>query len=104
MKKNTHNILVVINPTDFGDYDIIAIGDVTLLRQLSHKDRQAFHLIEHSQFGGISILILDTCNTLRDAKKVIKEYKGLAVRKVRTRQPLEGRIPTPNHLGSTLGR
>ena len=76
VKKNKNNITVVIHPTPYNDYDILGLGDVTLLRQMSHKEKW-FHLIKKSKYGGISILIMDTCDTLRGAMSCVKEYRKL---------------------------
>ena len=68
------NIAIVIFPTPYSDYDIIGFGYYPLLRKLSHKVEHS-NLIKLSKFGGISILILDTCDTLRDAISCIKCFK-----------------------------
>ena len=60
----------------YGDYDILAIGDCSLLATLAKKDKY-FDLIKKSKFGNISILVLDTCDTLKDAINCIKKYKKL---------------------------
>ena len=67
-------IMLVIHPTQFQDYDILAIGDVTLLKHLAYKNK-SFHLIKRSKFGGIPILILDTCDTLKQTMNCIKQYR-----------------------------
>jgi len=71
--KNLNNITFVIHPTDYGDFNIIGIGSFNLLRQLALKDK-SFDLIKKSKFGGIPILVLDTCNKLKDANDIIKEW------------------------------
>mgnify|MGYP001578813755 FL=1 len=76
VKKDKNNITVVIHPTPYNDYDILGLGDVTLLRHLSHKN-EWFHLIKKSKYGGIPICILDTTDTLRDAMSCVKEYRKL---------------------------
>jgi hypothetical protein len=72
--KNKNNLMIVIHPTEYQDYDILALGLFHLLEQLSHKVEHS-NLIKLSKFGGISILILDTCDTLRDAISCIKCFK-----------------------------
>ena len=71
VKKHTKNITFVIRPTEFKDYDILAIGD---LGELLAFKKNYHHLIKKSQFGGISILVIDTCDTLSGAKGIISEY------------------------------
>lgn len=76
MKKDKNNLTFVIHPTEYRDYNILAIGASYLLEQLSHKEKH-FHLIKSSKFGGIPLIVMDTCDTLRDAKDCIKQYKEL---------------------------
>jgi hypothetical protein len=76
MKTNYKNIALVIFPTPFCDFDLIAIGDIKLLKQLAHKNKY-FPLIKKSKFGGTPILILDTYDTLSDTMKALKAYKKL---------------------------
>jgi len=73
---NKKNITFVIHPTPYSDFDILAIGSFHLLEQLSHKIEHS-NLIKSSKFGGIPILILDTCDTLRDAMNCIKGCRKL---------------------------
>lgn len=68
------NLLFLINPTEWKDFDIIAVGSYELLKQLSRK-RKYFYLVKRSKFGGIPILVMDTTDTLRGALSCIKEYK-----------------------------
>lgn len=75
-RKLFNNITFVIHPTEYSDYDCVAIGVFYLLEQLSHKEKH-FHLIKKSKFGGIPILILDTCDTISQANHCIKEYRKL---------------------------
>lgn len=72
--KNKYNILVVIHPTKYQDYDILALGSFHLLEQLFHKIEHS-NFIKSSKFGGLPILILDTTDTLRDAISCIKCFK-----------------------------
>ena len=76
MKKlnKTDNIMFLIHPTRFEDFDIIAVGDYSLLTKLK-KTNKGFDLIKRSKFGGIPVLVMDTCDTLRDAMSCIKIYK-----------------------------
>jgi hypothetical protein len=69
-------ITFVIHPTQYEDYDILGIGDCSLLLTLVKKDKY-FHLIKKSKFGEIPILVMDTCDTLRDANSCIKRFKEL---------------------------
>jgi len=73
MVKNTKNITFVIHPTRCKDYDILAIGDLEKLSILKKKCKH-YHLIKKSKFGGIPILVIDTCDTLSGAKGIISEY------------------------------
>ena len=41
------------------------------------KTNKWFHLIKKSKFGGISLVVLDTVDNLRDAKSVLKDYQKL---------------------------
>jgi len=75
-KVNKRHILLVITQTQFQDYDILAIGDLTLLKQMAQKDK-SFQLIKSSKYGGIPILILDTTDTLTQANRCIKEYREM---------------------------
>ena len=75
-RKKKNNITFVIHPTQYNDYDILGIGDSGLLSKLAKKDKW-FYLIKNSKFGGISIVIMDTCETLSGARSYIKEYRKL---------------------------
>lgn len=68
------NITLVIHPTKYGGYDILAIGDISLLTEIARKEKY-HHLIKKSKFGGIPILVMDTSDTLRGALSCIKEYR-----------------------------
>jgi len=74
MKKN--NITFVIHPTPYSDFDILCLGDYSLLTKLS-KVNKGSDLIKSSKFGGVSLLIMDTCDSLRDAMSCIKECEKL---------------------------
>jgi len=80
--KSTHNknkkdkITLVIHPTPYGDFDVLFIGDEKILRQICHKNR-SYHLIKSSKFGGIPLVVMDTCSTLRECLDCIKEYNKL---------------------------
>ena len=74
--KRQSTILICINPTKYQDFDVIAFGDVTLLKQLAQKNKH-FHLIKNSQYGDISILVMDTSDTLRGALSCVKAYREL---------------------------
>jgi len=74
--KKKNNITFVIHPTQYNDYDILAIGSFQLLDKFANKEKW-FHLIKSSKFGGIDILVMDTCETLSGAKSCIKEYREL---------------------------
>jgi hypothetical protein len=76
IRNRNRNITFVIHPTQYQDYDILAIGDCSLLRILIKKCEHS-QLIKKSKFGGIPILILDTCDTLRESLSCIKHYKKL---------------------------
>jgi hypothetical protein len=71
MKKNVTHVTFVIHPTEYEDYDVLAIGNYQLLAEMSHKNKN-YQLILKSKFGGIPILVVDTCNTLKDAANCIK--------------------------------
>jgi len=83
MKKKLNYITFVVHPTQWNDYDILGIGDITLLKQLSRKEK-GFDLIKKSKFGGIPILVMDTCDTLKDAEKCIRNYIALYRNEIRT--------------------
>jgi hypothetical protein len=74
--KKVNNITFVIHPTSYQDYDILAIGSFHLLEQLSHQN-EYYHFIKKSKFGKIPILIIDTCDTMREAVGCIKHYNEL---------------------------
>jgi hypothetical protein len=76
IKRNKNNITYCIRPTEYEDFDLIGIGSYHLLVQLSHKIEHS-HLIKKSKFGGIPILILDTCDTLRECLSCIKQYNNI---------------------------
>uniref|UniRef100_A0A6M3LY33 Uncharacterized protein n=1 Tax=viral metagenome TaxID=1070528 RepID=A0A6M3LY33_9ZZZZ len=71
-KRNLNNITLVIHPTPYQDYDILAIGSYHKLEQLSHKIEHS-NLIKKSVFGGIPVLVIDTCNTISDANRLTKQ-------------------------------
>ena len=73
---NVTNVTFVIHPTEFSDYDVLGIGSWQLLAEMSHEDK-SYQLIVKSKFGGVPILIIDTCDTLRDALSCIKSIKRL---------------------------
>lgn len=73
--KSTKMITFVIHPTQY-DYDILAIGDISLLRKI-RKYYPFSHLIKKSKFGGIPILVIDTVDTLRGVKSLIENYRVL---------------------------
>jgi len=68
--KHTKNILYVVNPTIYNNYDVIAIGDFSLLKELKLKHPE-YHLIKKSQFGGIPLVVLDTFDHIGDANKFV---------------------------------
>ncbi len=77
LKANVHkkeDITLMIHPTPYGGFDILAIGAYQKLEQLSHKIGHS-HLIKSSKFGGIPILVMDTCDTLRGTLSCIKAYR-----------------------------
>ena len=78
-KRNLNNITFVIHPTEYQDYDILAIGSFHLLRQLALKVKHS-NLIKKSKYGGIAILIIDTCDTIRDANHIIKQWTAKPVK------------------------
>lgn len=82
-KRNEKKIIFVIHPTIYNDYDILAIGHLPYLKKLYHKTKASWsHLIKESRSLDIPVLILDTCDTLRDAKSCIKYYKKLYVEEI----------------------
>lgn len=74
MKKSVKNITFVIRPTEYQDYDILAIGDWRLLAKMSHENK-GYDLIRKSKFGGIPILVIDTCDTLKDAFNISRQLE-----------------------------
>ena len=76
INKNIKNITFIIHPTKWQDFDICAIGHLSLLKAIK-KSNKHFYLAKRSKFGGIPILLLDTCNTLKDAMFCLKDYKEL---------------------------
>ena len=74
INKNVKYITLMIHPTGYGDYDIVAVGNVGLLTEFEKKNKYC-QLIKKSKFGGIPILILDTCDSLKEANDCIKEFK-----------------------------
>ena len=70
------NITFVVHPTQYNDFDILAIGDCLILKTLVKKEKH-FYFIPKSKFGGIPIVVLDTCDTWADAKACIKQYRKL---------------------------
>lgn len=79
--KKTANIMFLIYPISYKDisdkvYDVIAVGDCSILLTLVKKYKH-FHLIKKSKFGGVSVLVMDTCDTLKDAMSCIKTYRKL---------------------------
>ena len=74
--RNIKHVTFVIHPV-YGNFDVIAIGDIGLLRKLSKREKY-FHLLKQSKFGGIPVLVMDTCDTLRGAMNCIKEYSELS--------------------------
>ena len=72
---NHNYVSLVIHPTKYGDFDVLAIGDYKLLLTLAKKNKHS-QLILKSKFGGIPILILDTCDTLRQALSCLKTYRN----------------------------
>jgi hypothetical protein len=73
-KRTKHKIALVIHPTQYEDYDILALGSFKILRQLALKHKHT-NLIKSSVFGGIPILVLDTADTMRDAVKILKQHQ-----------------------------
>jgi hypothetical protein len=84
MYKNVTSVTLVIHPTGYEDFDVLAIGDYKLLLTLVRETKHS-QLIKSSKFGGIPILILDTCDTLRDAMNCIKQYRKLYALELRKR-------------------
>ena len=65
--------LFVIHPTQFEDYDILALGNEKALKKLCKKDPKWFHYID-SPYG--KLVICDTCECLDDAESVLEELKA----------------------------
>ena len=74
MKRNLKFITFVIHPTEYGDFDCLAIGDTSLLSILVTKCN-GFHFIKKSKFGGIPLVIMDTFDTIKDANRCIGQYR-----------------------------
>lgn len=73
-KKPKSQLLYVINPTPYEDYDILALGSIKDLKKLAKQD--AFkHYISSSTYS-IPLVVVDTCNSIKDAVKYIKELRG----------------------------
>ena len=64
-------IIFVIHPTQFEDYDILALGSEKALQKLAKKDK-FFHYID-GPYG--KLVICDTCDLLDDAESVLEELK-----------------------------
>lgn len=78
-KKTSKNkkILFVIRPIVFTSlkiFDVLAFGELKHLMELKKKYKSA-HLIKASSFGGVPILILDTCDNMRDAYQILREVE-----------------------------
>ena len=73
--KKVNRIIFVIHPTKHGDYDLLAIGNKMILEKLA-EDSEYYHLI-NSHTLAISLIVLDTCNSLSDANNCIKEYQKM---------------------------
>lgn len=78
MKKFKKQIKLVICPTQYEDYDILAIGYKPYLIKLSKK-KNYFHFMDSNSMK-MSLVILDTCNTIKDTNKCLKEYKKLYIK------------------------
>ena len=63
-------IFFVIHPTDHNDFDILAIGDKEMLKELA-KENKYYHYI-----NSFPLVVLDTCDKVSDAVKIIKELKN----------------------------
>ena len=63
-----------IHPTDYQDYDVIAIGSLSKLLSLKRKYKSS-DLIKKSKFGNVPILIMDTSDTVIEAKCIIDKLK-----------------------------
>ena len=75
--KGKRQVLFLINCTQFEDYDIIAVGKTELLKKLG-KSISHTHFIKKSVLG-VPLLVVDTFDTISDAKKYVKEiYKKYA--------------------------
>ena len=86
-KKNVHKkaehrneIGLFIHPTDYKDFDVIAMGSLDLLRQLVlklNRGDERHNLIKRSKFNGIAVLFLDTSDTLKGALNIFNQYKNI---------------------------
>jgi hypothetical protein len=76
MKKKKNEVGFVIRPTPYRDYDILAFGKLELLQEFKSKHCKHADLIKNSIFG-CPLLVIDTCDTLKDAGEIVKDCKGL---------------------------
>jgi len=68
--EETPEIIFVIHPTRFEDYDILALGSEKALKKLCKKDPKWFHYID-SPYG--KLVVCDTCDMLDDAESLVGE-------------------------------
>jgi hypothetical protein len=73
-KKN--NIIFLIHPTTYQDFDVICAGDNGKIYKLHNKIKGS-QLFKSTKFGGIAMLLIDTFDTLSAAGKEIKRLRNV---------------------------
>ena len=64
--KSKKQVLYVIAPTDYQDFDLLAIGRPSALRKIA----KAGDIIRSSTYG-CSLIVIDTFDTIKDALKAM---------------------------------
>jgi len=73
-RRSKKNITFVLHKV-YRCWDVLAIGDEQLLKRYA-KTNPAYHLIPCSRFGGIPLVVIDTCDTLKEAARWVEEESG----------------------------
>ena len=66
--KSKKQVLYVIAPTDYGDFDLLAIGRPLALYKIAKEGE----VIRSSTYG-CSLIVIDTFDTIKDAVKAMGE-------------------------------
>ena len=64
--KSKKQVLYVIAPTDYGDFDLLAIGRPLALYKIAREGE----VIKSSTYG-CSLIVIDTFDTIKDAVKAM---------------------------------